>query len=121
MLCYSVAKDAEAAGANITDLVAVLNGAGVLLSRAEFAFSVGDFDGACDFAVQSQSVLGGFVSEADALRENAAKLRNQDFLINVVGSILGTFVVLGAGIAVWFLLNRKFETVGVHEDGSERV
>jgi hypothetical protein len=121
LTCYQAAKEAEGAGANITALVAVLNDAGTLLSRAEFAYSVSDFDEARDFAIQSQSALGDFISEANTSKETANQQRNQDFLINVVGSIIGTFAVLGAGIAAWIFLKRKYKTAGVHEIESSRV
>jgi len=108
--CYSAAREAEAAGANITTLTATLNTATSLLSQAEFSYSIADFDAAFDLASQSQSTLTSLVGEANALREAAAQQQNQDFLINVVGSIIGTFVVLVAGFAVWFFLNKKYET-----------
>jgi hypothetical protein len=121
LTCYQAAKEAEGAGANITTLVAVLNDAGTLLSRAEFAYSISDYDTASDLALQGQSTLGDFVPEANTLRETAAQQRNQDFLINAVGSIAGTFAVLGAGIATWIFLKRKYETAGAHENESSKV
>ena len=121
LICYQVAKEAEGAGANITALVAVLDDAGTLLSRAEFAYSISDFDAARDLAIQSQNTLGDFISEASASKETATQQRNQDFLINVVGSIIGTFAVLGVGIAAWIFLKRKYEIAGVHTNESPRV
>jgi hypothetical protein len=121
LTCYQAAKEAEEAGANITALVVVLNDAGTLLSRAEFAYSISDFDAARGLAVQCQNTLGDFVPEANTLKETATQQRNQDFLINVVGSIIGTFAVLSAGIAAWILLKRKYEVAGAHENESSRV
>ncbi|MEM3880609.1 MAG: hypothetical protein QXD19_02555 [Candidatus Bathyarchaeia archaeon] len=105
--CYSAAKAAESAGANITSLTAILNDAGELISRAEYAYSVSDFDAAQDLAVQSQRLLSDFVSAANVLKETAAEQRNQDFMINIVGSTAGTFAVLGAGSAIWVFLRRR--------------
>jgi hypothetical protein len=116
--CYQAARDAEGAGANITSLTAILNDAGSLLSRAELAYSMNDFDTARDFAVQSQGRLDGFVSEATALKESAMQQRSQDFMINVVGSIVGAFAVLGAGAATWFLLKKRFKQPGASVHGS---
>jgi hypothetical protein len=121
LICYQAAKEAEEAGANITALVAVLNDAGTLLSRAEFAYSVSDFDTARDLAIQSQSTLGDFVSEANTLKETATQQRNQDFLINVIGSIIGTFAVIVAGFAAWRFLKKKYETAGAHTSETSRV
>ncbi|MCW4007356.1 MAG: hypothetical protein NWF09_01505 [Candidatus Bathyarchaeota archaeon] len=105
--CYSAAKEAESAGANITALTAILNDAGELISRAEYTYSIGDFDAAQDLAVQSQRLLSDFVAEANALKETAAEQRNRDFMINIVGSSAGTFAVLGVGSAIWVLLRRR--------------
>jgi hypothetical protein len=121
LTCYQAAKDAEEAGANITALVAVINDAGTLFSRAEFAYSTSDFDTARNLAVQSQSTLSNFISEANTLKETATQQRNQDFLISVVGSIIGTFAILCAGIAAWIFLKRKYETAGAHKNESSRV
>lgn len=121
LTCYQAAKDAEGAGANITALVAVLNDAGTLLSRADFAYSISDFDTARNLAVQSQSTLDNFVSEANTLKETATQQRNNDFLINVVGSLVGAFAVVGAGVATWIFLRRKYETAGAHKNESSRV
>ncbi len=119
--CYNAAKEAEAAGANITALAATLNEAGSLLSQAELAYAANDFSTAVNFAVQSQNVLNGFVGEANALKETAVQQENQDFLINVVGSIIGAFVVIVVGGLLWLLLKRKYETAEVDVSGSEGV
>lgn len=105
--CYRAAEEAESAGANITTLVAVLNDAGHLLSRAEYAYSISDFDSAQNFAVQTQTLLSNFVAEANVLKESAVAQRNQDFLVNIVGSTAGTFAVLGVGSVVWIALKRR--------------
>ena len=107
LTCYQAANDAEEAGANITALAAVLNDAGTLFSRAEFAYSIRDFDTARNLAIQSQSALGDFVSEANNLKETATQQRSQDFLINVVGSLVGAFAVLLLGVAAWVFLRKK--------------
>jgi hypothetical protein len=121
LICYQSANGAEGAGANITALVAVLNDAGTLLSRAEFVYSIGDFDTARDLAIQSQTTLGDFISEANALKETATQQRDQDFLINVVGSIIGTFAVIVAGFVAWRFLKRKYEIDGAHTSEPSRV
>jgi hypothetical protein len=106
---YNAAKQAEAAGANITVLVGALNEAGSLLSQAELAYTTNDFDAALNLAVQSQNYLSSFVAEANTLQETAIQHHNQDFLVNVVGSIIGTVAIIVAGFAVWFFLKKKYE------------
>lgn len=107
---YDAAKEAESAGANITVLTSKLNNAGLLLSQAELAYAKNDFEGALSLATQIQTVLNGFASEADALGLSALQQQNQDFLINVVGSISATLVILIAGFVAWIYLKRKYET-----------
>ena len=119
--CYSAAKEAEAVGANITAIVDTLNEAGSLLSQAELAYAANDFDAALNLAVQSQTTLSDFIGEANSLKETALQQQNQDFLINVVGSIIATFVVIVAGGLVWFLLKRKCQTAEGDVSESEGV
>jgi hypothetical protein len=119
--CYSVAKEAEAAGANITVIVGTLNEAGSLLSQAELAYATNDFDVALNLAIQSQATLNNFISEANTLKETATQQRNQDFLINVVGSLAGTFAVIVAGFVAWRFLKKKYETTEAHVSESSKV
>jgi hypothetical protein len=106
---YNTAKQAEAVGANITALVDTLNEAGSLLSQAEFAYITSDFDAAFNLAIRSQNSLSGFAAEASTLQESATQQQNQGFLINVVGSIIGTFAIIIGGFAVWRFMKKKYE------------
>lgn len=110
--CYDAARTAESAGANISSLTPVLNDAGTLLSNAELAYSSGNFSLASNLASQSQSSLGSFISDANALKSAAVASSNQQTLI-FVGSIVGTFAVIGTGAAIWVLLKRKYGKNGV--------
>jgi hypothetical protein len=119
--CYSAAKEAEAAGANITVIVGTLNEAGSLLSQAELAYATNDFDAALNLAIQSQNTLNNFIEKANSLKETATQQQTQDFLINIVGSIIGTFAVIVAGFAAWRFLKKKYETTEAHVSESKRV
>ena len=119
--CYQAARDAEGAGANITSLTATLNDAGALLSQAESAYSTSNFDAARNLAVQSQGILGNLVSEANALKQTATQRRTQDFLINVVGSLIGAFAVMGAGVAIWLFLKKRSAQSGAGANESSRL
>ena len=105
--CFNASRLAEAAGANISRLTATLNTAGLLLSRAELAYSKEDFGAAQDLAVQSQNILANFVTDANSLQTEATQNRNTDFMI-FVGSIGGTIAVLLGSVVVWVFLKRKF-------------
>jgi hypothetical protein len=104
--CYSAAGDAEKAGANMTSLLTVLDNAGMLLSEAQLAFQNGNFDSAYTLAVQGNTTLNGFESQADSLRNTAAQQGRTDFLVNVVGSTVAAFAVIAVGLSVWFYLRR---------------
>jgi hypothetical protein len=53
--------------------------------------------------------LAGTLNEAGALLSRAASHgESQDFLINVVGSIIGAFAVMIGGIGVWIFMRRKY-------------
>ena len=105
--CFDVVKDAEAAGTNISELTGVLNKAGFSLSRAEFAYSIGDFTTAQEYAVQSQADLTNLLSDANVLLSSAVNRRHQDFLVNVVGSMVGTVAVLVGGWVLWGFLKKR--------------
>ena len=114
--CYNAAKAAESAGANISQLMIQLNNAGLLLSRSQLAYSKGDFGSASNLAVQSQNELASFVSDANALQNSAAQSRTFDFLLNVVGSVLGTVAVLVGSFVVWRFFKRKYGLTGATDE-----
>ena len=112
VVCYRSVADADEVGADTAALLAVLSEAGELLSRADLAYKMGDFGSAVNFSVQSREMLSGFVVEADVLRRTAMEQRYRDFMVNVVGSVVGTVVVVCGGFVVWFLLARKYGKTG---------
>jgi len=109
---YEAVLKADEVGANVSGLLVRLNEAGELLTRAHLAYSLGDYDSALDLAVLCEERLGGFVAEADALRGAAIQDHYFDFLVNVVGSILGTIAVIFGGFVAWSYLNRKYAKTG---------
>ena len=113
--CYDAAKAAESSGANISQLTVRLNSAGLLLTRAEWASSIGNFGLVSSLAAQSQNELGSFVSDANSLQASAAQSRTYDFLLNVVWSILGTVAVVVGSFVVWRFFKRKFGLNGASD------
>lgn len=109
---YQAVSKAEESGANVSSLLIRLNEAGELLARAHLAYNLGDFDSALKFATQSQEKLSGFVADADVLRETAIREHYLDFMVNVVGSIIGAVGVVCVGFIVWSFLKRKYEKAG---------
>lgn len=110
VVCYRAVAGADEAGADTSALLAVLNEAGLLLSKANL-YRMKNSSLAFDFAVQSQEKLNGLEAEAGVLRENAMQEGHLDFMVYVVGSVVGAIVVVCGGFVVWFLLKRKYEKV----------
>jgi hypothetical protein len=109
---YQAVSNASAAGANVSALLVRLNEAGDLLTRAHAAYARGDFDSALELANLCHERLVGFVTDANMLMEIAVRDRYSDFLVNVVGSILGSVGVVCGGFFVWFYLDRKYSKNG---------
>ena len=119
--CLDSAKQAEAAGANISSLTAVLNDAGGLLSRSELAYSQSDFGSAQSLASQCSQRLSNFISESNGLRDAAAQQRSYDFWVSFVGSIVGSFAVIVAGFVVWRFLKKRYPMAEVQANESSGV
>jgi hypothetical protein len=105
---YQAVANTSAAGANVSALLVQLNEAGDLLTRAHAAYKRGDFDSAWELANLCHERLVGFVADANMLMAVAVRDRESDFLVNVVGSILGSVGIVCDGFLFWFYLNRKY-------------
>jgi hypothetical protein len=119
--CYDAAKAAESSGANISQLTLRLDSAGLLLTRSQIAYTAGDFGSALTLADNSQTALATFVSDANALQTSAAQSRTFSFLLNTVGSIVGTVAVLVGSFIFWRFLKRKYGNSGVQISESNAV
>ena len=108
VICHSAVAEADAAGANVTVLLVTLGEAGELLSTAEWSYARGDFYNAVDFAGQSQGKLNDFVVEAEALMETVVKENYLDFLVNVVGSLVGAVAVVCGSFVVWHFFKKRY-------------
>jgi len=105
--CYQAVSEADRAGANVTGLLFTLNEAGLLLSKADLAYRMGDYDPAERYATLGLNRLIGFESEARNLRDFGLWQRDSDFWVNIVGSSVGAVVVLVCSFLVWGFLKRK--------------
>lgn len=108
---YAISK-ADAAGANVTDLLVRLNDAEDALSRAKIAYRIGDYDSSMEWAALCQDKLQGFVADADALTEVAVRDSNLNFLVTVVGSLIGSVGIVCLGVLGWVYLNRRYGKPG---------
>jgi len=106
--CYLEALDAERAGADVKQLLIVLNEAGSLLAKARLAYREGDFSVAKNLAHQSLRRLDGFIERAEALRDAASREGFYDFMVNFVGSISGAVALVLFSFLLWRFLERKY-------------
>lgn len=111
LACYQTVADAERTGANVSDLLNVLNEAGWLLSKAKLAYNQGDFDSAFTLANESQTKLNGFKVLAEDLKQKAEQANELDFMINFVGSPVGALCIVVGGFILWTLLQKKYNKV----------
>ncbi len=111
--CYAQVKQVEAKGANVNGLVAMLNGAGQLLTEAELAYLAGNYSSAFDLAQQSKAQLSGFDAKASTLKNDALRNENLSFYRDAL-LVAAAVVIFCVGIAVWFVLGKnKFRSVNV--------
>jgi uncharacterized membrane protein YidH (DUF202 family) len=76
------------------------------LSEAELAYSRNDSSLAFSLAVQSQTQLSSFLSQANTVRDAATEQKNQSFLL-AIASLIVAIVILGMGILSWIYLSKK--------------
>ena len=105
--CYKVVADADEAGANVSVLLATLEESGWLLSRAKVAYQSGDYGFAIQYAVQSMDGLSGVIAGAEDLKKIAEEQSYWDFMVNIVGSLVGAGIVVLGGFIAWFLLKKR--------------
>jgi len=105
--CYSVAANAAKAGANVSGLLVTLDDAGLVLSGAELALGRGEFDSASTMAHLCEEKLVGFEDGAVSLKDSAVRVGFLDFAFGIVGSAVGSVLVVVVGVVVWFYLKRR--------------
>lgn len=109
---YKAVAEAQKAGANISNLLNILNEAGWLLSKAKIEYNAGNYDSAFNYAKDCQSTLNGFVDQAESLRLEAEDAGYRDYMINFVGSAAGSVCVFVCGLNLWIVLKRRRKTEG---------
>lgn len=106
-ICFEAAAETEFVGADVSYLAIVLNEAGDLFSKAELAYSAGNFDAAAGYAVECSEHLDGFVGETTELQISGQE-RGLYSLIGVAGSVFGFFVVISLAFFFWVYLSQRY-------------
>jgi len=107
-VAYNAVSDAERAGANVTELLSMLNNSSMLLSDAHMQYRIGNFSQTVNLANQCYDSLNAIDTEAHDLREHAAMLRKQSMLFSAVASIYAIGVVLFGSIFSWRFFKSKY-------------
>jgi len=105
---YQAVLEAEAAGANVSDLLARLNVAVEDLAQAHISYRLGDFDGAGRFASLCIDVGEAVKIEAYKLRDLAVEGGRQRFWWTMVGSIIGVGAVVCGSFLGWRVFQRRY-------------
>jgi len=105
---YEAVFEAEQAGANVSGLFGRLNIAGEYLSEAYVWHRSGDSENASRFAGLCYDVVEDLKSEAVELRDEAKRLGEADFVVNMIGSVVGVIVVLVSCSVAWLVFRRRY-------------
>jgi hypothetical protein len=105
---HEAVLEAEQAGANVSGLLGKSNLASEYLAEAHVWYRLGVFENASRFAGLCSDVIGGVRSEAFELRDEAKRLGEADFVVNMINSAVGVIVVLVSCSVAWFVFKRRY-------------
>ncbi len=105
---YVAVAQAGAAGANVTDLSAMLQSAGELLVNASRVYDAGDYDTAYSLAVNCSTSLSGIAGLAADSKVSAQDARANALFSAVEFSAVGIGVLAVAGLVVWGFLRKRY-------------
>jgi hypothetical protein len=102
---FNAVVDAEAAGANVTDLLTQINTAQGILAQAENSYRTGDTNTASTQADRVLPIANKVTSDAQSAKQTAIVSTQNANLSNTALTVIGIF----AFILVLFLVWRKFK------------
>ena len=105
---HEAVLEAEQNGADVSDLVVVLNDAAELLAEANIAYGLGQFDEAAGFAGLCLEASEAVRSDAVALRVETQGARVWELWLNLIGSLVGVVVVVFGGLVGWGYVKKRY-------------
>lgn len=105
---FTSVMEAEAAGANINNLVSQMNDALGLLAQAENAFRQNDFDATSIKADGALLLAGQINTAAQNARESASSSRQSSFWLSIVFSIIGIVIFLVVLFQIWRWFKQRY-------------
>lgn len=103
---YGAVAQAESTGADVKSLIATLNEAAILLSKAELSYAGKEYALAYSYAKQSQGKIVGVTQQASELQQDTLLATSQSNLHTFL-SLAVSISVLFAGIGVWAFLSKQ--------------
>lgn len=101
---------AQSAGANVDALMTTLSEAAGLLSKAQLAYSAGNYSIANNYANQCMSKLSGLNNEASALQKKADDQKNQSSFYTTL-TLMVSAALLVSGVLTWSVLSKQERSV----------
>lgn len=105
---FEAVLEAERAGANVSDLIVKLDGAGRLLAEAENAYRIGNFSEAVSRAEECSMLADGVVGEALSLKSSALADAQKAVLQTLTFSWAGGVAFLAVLFFVWGWFKRAY-------------
>lgn len=105
---FVAVADADNVGANVATLLSKLNAGGVFLFKAHLSYRIGDYDAASFFALECANSIEKVTIEADQLKADAERTRNDLMFLNLVGSGIGLVMLVILGIICWRVLRKRY-------------
>ena len=105
---FEAVLEAERAGANVSDSIVKLDGAGGLLAEAENAYKVGNFSKAISKAEECSILANGVVGEALSLKSSALADAQKAVLQTLTFSCVGDVAFLTLLFFVWGWFKRAY-------------
>lgn len=106
-IAFESVADAEAAGANIENLLSKIKVAGDLMSEAHFAFRADDYETAVTLAAECSNSIEILVIEAVNLTSEAEEDRLNSLILTATGSGAGLVLLIILGIVGWSILAKS--------------
>jgi len=105
---FNAVVDAEAAGANVTDLLAQLNIAEGILAQAENSYRTGDTNAASTQADSVLPIAQKVTLDAQSAKQTAIVSTQNANLSTIALTIIGIFAFILVLFLVWRLFKRRY-------------
>ncbi|MEM1582873.1 MAG: hypothetical protein QXX94_07045 [Candidatus Bathyarchaeia archaeon] len=107
LLAFEKVREAEKAGANVSELIEELNEALTLLHEAKTCFINGDLEKAAEKVSRSNNIVDDVKAKAIFLKDSAYAQAKNSYMLSFLTFIIGAPSIILATIVVWKWFKRK--------------